>query len=1714
MNKETKTKKNDDQEDALLLNIKKSSNTSSIKLKNSKMILKNEVNNNNGKSNSKVAVVHSSVNDEEYLESETKDYEVNVNEFREDRRRKRNRSLCSTDTNDNNGNGNSNSNSTSTSLFNSNVNSSNSTELGNNRELKDIIENIVEKDNYDKSNVNVLDSSSSIVKTKNVESELNEEKDTINTIKEMIDNGNNIEIKNNEEEKKKFINDNSTFIRKRKSRRGQSLNYEPVTSIRRTTRKCARSYRDNMFFQEENIEHNEESNEIIISNGEVKVLEKQKNLSREIELNSSDDNICNEKELGEPSTKLNITNVEGVEGDYTGKNVLNGKDNLCRKGYNINSEKSSHYFCNVLGNDVLVDTSEKPLNNHNKDIDKSSESNIDNSILKSNDNLDYSMLNNSEQKKEVALEDITVVGHKKVTHGHNKGKKYNVRKKLKGNSTVVAVNADILENNTILNSSKDSNVTINEENKEDNLIRQTHERKTVVPHVEVRRRGRKKKTNKILNYVINLNTKQKISENKNITSICTDENRGRKDDVYRTNSIAFDLDSQNTELPQALQNTHENLTFEGNLKVDNNNSSSSINKTNIHNKRRKLRDEQIKDDYEYNNTNSDCLLRSNIVRRRKYKRGKSRNRNRSRSGNKSKRDCEVNRSSLMDMSFNASSCKGSSTVLENVDKCNNDVSGRYCSSNNNNNNNGTHRNNSVSHNNRDSDSTSSTRRLFPNETFQIKEEFLNNVNSLNTVFNFNEEFVRFLQRVSQFEDIDYDTMLSFLNEIQIKLTNTIKQEFSNECFDSHNIEKTVYTMRHVVDIINNNNEILNKLNQLEYKFYYDYLRNRSAEGVTNNFCGGTENNIAINISRIPRNINNECCAKIQRNNEDSPINIEEDNTEHNKIDDEEARKLNELLHCRNNKETDDAYIIPNCTNVRTDVYFMNYNDENDCYRLNEAQMLNLSNTCDILNNVKIEDMYVDENDERTNNESNVLFSSEEIRSQPLQKGGDEHYERRSLNKSTDYDDRDEDIEKDVDDDDNNEDVCLESRKITNWNEREAEEEAANRIRDDEEYNEIARKINDLQKELNTNRRNFQNEHAHKLIYQNNVDFVCDELNRLIKQTLKSEDLYYSNFSKGRYRNVTHRSLYRNYISSKLYRSNSNYMDICKEENMIGAPGGVGVAIRNSGYCRNKDEIHNSNVNIEDKVDENAKENEKTLMDNYANYFRRLNDINSSTSKSKEKEPWDNSMFSRNSTLDNALNYSCYSSDNKNNSYCSTRMLRKNEYRNKYNIDPNVVQNSIIIEDKTNMNYTNTEVSSNTGEFNYSSNEQKSSRNFKNSTILNNNITKDHLNSVDVCSRDEGTLIKGNTVKNMNDNLNDSLHNGSVNIRSVNVDSVKINIKEEKNDGKEINREVKGENEVDKDKRNDDNNNNNNNERSNSSSSNGVKKNNSQEDNKESSMSNVNFFFTRNIESSEQETHDNCEKRGNISNNNSNNSCSNSIGNDENTTNVLYTNLEANNKNDNEKISYKEMKNINVMKKVMNIHENTHRILEVTGEDINTLNRKYNETIIFDDLSRAENEELKNCCTLRNDSLDISDLSIQKEENEHYLSNEKDQDKNSRSMQYVLIDAKNNLNDTYNQNSNSNRAVNCKEDKECEITIDSLLKETFRLKDDKLMSLKTNTTQKEILDCLRMVSNIKKVFFDECTKMINDQIFALEKNFRIPNCSLSILKNSFGYNEDI
>ncbi|SBT80423.1 conserved Plasmodium protein, unknown function [Plasmodium malariae] len=971
----------------------------------------------------------------------------------------------------------------------------------------------------------------------------------------------------------------------------------------------------------------------------------------------------------------------------------------------------------------------------------------------------------------------------------------------------------------MLKVSKDSNVTINEENKEDNLIRQTHEIKTVVPHVEVRRRGRKKKTNKILNYVINLNTKQKISENKNITSICTDENRGRKDDVYRTNSIAFDLDSQNTELPQALQNTHENLTFEGNLKVDNNNSS-SINKTNIHNKRRKLRDEQIKDDYEYNNTNSDCLLRSNIVRRRKYKRGKSRSRNRSRSGN-----------------------------------------------------------------------------------------------------------------------------------------------------------------------------------------------------------------------------------------------------------------------------------------------------------LNEAQMLNLSNTCDILNNVKIEDMYVDENDERTNNESNVLFSSEEIRSQPLQKGSDEHNERRSLNKSTDYDDRDEDIEKDVDDDDdNNEDVCLESRKITNWNEREAEEEAANRIRDDEEYNEIARKINDLQKELNTNRRNFQNEHAHKLIYQNNVDFVCDELNRLIKQTLKSEDLYYSNFSKGRYRNVTHRSLYRNYISSKLYRSNSNYMDICKEENMIGAPGGVGVAIRNSGYCRNKDEIHNSNVNIEEKVDENAKENEKTLMDNYADYFRRLNDINSSTGKSKEKEPWDISMFSRNSTLDDALNYSCYSSDNKNNSYCSTRMLRKNEYRNKYNIDPNVVQNSIIIEDKTNMNYTNTEVSSNTGKYNYSSNEQKSGRNFKNSTILNNNITRDHLNSVDVCSRDDGTLIKGNTVKNMNDNLNDSLHNGSVNIRSVNVGSVKINIKEEKNDGKERNREVKGENEeVDKDKRNDNNNNNNNNnnnERSNSSSSNGVNKNNRQEDNKESSMSNVNFFFTRNIESSEQETHDNCEKRGNISNNNSNNSCSNSISNDENTTTVLYTNLEANNKNDNEKISYKEMKNINVMKKVMNINENTQRILEVTGEDINTLNRKYNETIIFDDLSRAENEELKNCCTLRNDSLDISDLSIQKEENEHYLSNEKDQDKNSRSMQYVLIDAKNNLNDTYNQNSNSNRAVNCKEDKECEITIDSLLKETFRLKDDKLMSLKTDTTQKEILDCLRMVSNIKKVFFDECTKMINDQIFALEKNFRIPNCSLSILKNSFGYNEDI
>lgn len=155
------------------------------------------------------------------------------------------------------------------------------------------------------------------------------------------------------------------------------------------------------------------------------------------------------------------------------------------------------------------------------------------------------------------------------------------------------------------------------------------------------------------------------------------------------------------------------------------------------------------------------------------------------------------------------------------------------------------------------------RRLFPNEDFMVKEEFMDNVNSLNTVFNFNHEFLKFLRKVSRFEDINYDAMLKFLGDIQIKLSRSIRDEFPPEFFETHHANESFYAMSHIVDILNNNNEILTKLNQLEYKFYYDYLKNKSIENIYNSNSNSNDKFVnnnkheSVNWNISARDITNE-----------------------------------------------------------------------------------------------------------------------------------------------------------------------------------------------------------------------------------------------------------------------------------------------------------------------------------------------------------------------------------------------------------------------------------------------------------------------------------------------------------------------------------------------------------------------------------------------------------------------------------------------------------------------------------------------------------------------------------------------------------------------------------------------------------------------------------------------------------------------------------------
>ncbi|SBS97054.1 hypothetical protein POVCU1_035450, partial [Plasmodium ovale curtisi] len=1288
------------------------------------------------------------------------------------------------------------------------------------------------------------------------------------------------------------------------------------------------------------------------------------------------------------------------------------------------NEKTSYYYCNVLGNDVLGDSSEKDVDHKcsNLDVDKSTENTNIGSISKNNSNYDCPLI--SEKRKEAgdsgnnALGDAASEGtnvtifvnsspNKNGTTNNsvtsNKNKNNNNSKSSKNSKSIK--NSKIIKNSKNSKSSKNgnrsrkhtgigkgklmeikvetsgasndevnsaSNGEVNGETNdavnevdaadsipcgEDNLSENLIEDDSFL-FLEKKKRGRKKKMdNKVVDFALN----DLPSLEENTTSLYAEDEVGKIDLDKEENSIVtLDMNNDNMDFPETLPSFMDKSSSQ--LKKSSKVDSGSISKANAQ-MRRHLQEEKNKEDSIPSVYSDFMLSKDESESKGKYIKRKN-NKNRRRTTNS--RNLRIETSNSAD------------GMLENCD--------------------------SYSYNN---GSSASGGRLFPNETFQIKEEFMNNVNNLNTVFNFNEEFLRFLRRVSRFEDIDYDTMLSFLGEIQIKLANTIKQEFSNEHFDSHNVDEAVYAMSHIVDILNNNNEILNKLNQLEYKFYYDYLRNKSLERENNYRANYTDSNIALNIARIPRNINNECCAKILRNsgtrnncdNVSAVTGQGERNSNCGNVDVEEARKLNEILQCTTNREIDDTYKVPNYTNVNNDVYFMGYNHGENYYQV--------SGNCNVDSKKEQneETSYRQESEYREEEPSRILNTPGERRNvgsflpDMVNKSTDE---RQKLRRTTN-------------------DVCLESRRITNWSERE-EEDAINKMHNyvDVEGDEITKKINDLQSEFNVNRIEFQNEHAHKLIYQNNVDFVCDELNKLIKNTLKNEDTFYANYSDGRYRNVSERSLYTSYVSTKLYK-NSSLLDGYKEERK------ERVTIPKSSKNKATNGFKNHCKKEEDR-------NEKKLMDSYTDYFRRMNDVSSNCINERMKDVTNNAGSANTIVTGDMSAYL----------HCT---------------EGGGSPNSIAVGNAHRINIKCTKESGETTPINVNLPLEELHINRDKHMVRSN--TCDYPNAFDKCSSREEIIHIGDHSEKIRNNASERF-----------IIKMKTETKDNTEDDNEGGGTAAGES-TNADTTHEGCEMKMNNSKSNRTT--GFTSNSNENDKEMSKSSSVFSFFRRNKEKSKHKEGSDSKKS---------------------------TFVPEESSNDKEKK--------NEIKIVISV-DNRAAVLQEKGEVANFLCGKRSDTVIFDDIGGKSKEELKNSSTLTGDILDISTCCANNNDREEGVRNEREHAENSTLN--VLVASKNDLTNTCGQNVNCTHCISNMKERDCEKTIDTLLKETFHFKDDKLISLKADKTQKEILDCLRMVSKIKKIFFDECTKMINDQICALEKNFRVPNCSLSILKNSFGYSDD-
>ncbi|ANQ10263.1 Uncharacterized protein PCOAH_00046080 [Plasmodium coatneyi] len=1287
-----------------------------------------------------------------------------------------------------------------------------------------------------------------------------------------------------------------------------------IVTVKRSKRKPIRNNKYDIFIQEESTRNVDRYSNMEGPNNKKKKVLMQKNIVD----NTFQPNYCEVKtssiitrEEDNLATNVNVTYsriVDSLRGNTDHPVHIKSVPSLT-KNEKV-PQKPEHYYCNVLGNDVLTDAAENAP--HNLSIPRVGNSTTDDNAYRFSaptsavngidargydlSSVNQNMWNDPDRKGEQSAEEMVPEGRAVDMHssvrgfqrgrshrGRGKGKSGLGRGRGRGNFRgkkieYIKQQPYSINPNDLMSDAERIFPHITDQGGMTVLpISEDAHQSVVAPPVEKKKRGRKKKiqNSNAQDSVLDVSLNENAREDKSSVSPLLHYRRTRRrcsDVLFDMGNAPGDADKINSHIPRRASSMFQgrDLPHLRTLKDDINSSGAYRSWTSA---RRRVKDERDKE-YLYGGNSTlgvgtlDGTNSGNVVSRSSgshhpdYACGRSGRR----------RNCTERGKHITGRKKSRGRGCTSANITTNVDSDKSSTSNVLLKSEWN-----KADNNKKSNNHRCSDSDS--KRLFPNETFQIKEEFMNSVNSLNTVFNFNDEFLKFLKKISQVDDIDYDVMLLFLGEVQDKLAKDIKQEFPRDVLHSHNVDESVEAMGYLVDILNNNNEILNKLNQLEYKFYYDYVRKRSCKEANKqkNYDHKVENEIAQNSARIPTDINNECCSKIESNDlgDDNRVNNHSSKSL-NQIDDEEKRKLNELMHCAD-KEMNDNCKTPTCG----DMSFMNYKEGNDFHHINEGN-LNLKNDCASITLPNCNSV-----GDKPHNERGGTVGERGVPSHPTSGVAPQ------VTKCT-RKDRQHVEEKEKQEGEAN----AKTNKFVKDATGEGPPQVAPKCTDKTDHNaekekmskKISRKINDI---------HFKR--AHKLIKRNNFDFVCDELNKLIKQTLQNEDLFYSNYSDGRYRNVNEESLFKHYISTKLYET-SNLVDTYNEEQKeSNLPTQRAFRGRKLG----------DNKGISRKVDER----EKTLMQSYADYFRRLNDVSSRERIGESGK-------------------------------------------------------------------------SGPAQLGHSTNDQLDA----------------HSNSTGVMlsHADDNT-----EKKEQNNRLNseEQMHDGQ---KGTDPQSGSIQKEEAQKD------------------------------------EHGKKK----------------FWFAKIIPFFKK----NANANGSVDNNNPDD-------------------VDG------------------AVKKETNAKFETHPSgsVEATGKGLG------------DGKSKIDGEKANASIKTHDEGTKVSAL-FKGNRNSLDISNRSEKDMGGKSATDLSLRHYGSGITEYGTLPKTCAHAFSHTNETSEKNIDTLLKETFHLKDNEFMSIKGDRTQQEILNCLRMVSQIKKIFFDECSKMINDQIYVLEKNFRIPGCSLSILKDSFGYND--